>query len=78
MEELTQWRRDHGHFEARRAEQARQWFLAELRAGLLARLDAPQTRARLREIGDSVARGEADADSAAVAMLDWLGAGSPR
>lgn len=75
MEELTQWRRDHGHFDARRAEQARQWFLAELRAGLLARLDAPPTRARLREMGDSVARGETDADSAAVAMLDWLGAG---
>ena len=75
MQELAGWRREHGHFEARRAEQARQWFLAELRAGLLARLDAPDTRARLREMGDSVARGEVDADSAAGDMLDWLGAG---
>jgi LAO/AO transport system kinase len=75
MEELSQWRREHGHFDARRAEQARQWFLAELRAGLLARLDAPRTRARLREMGDSVARGETDADSAAIAMLGWLDAG---
>ena len=74
-EELSQWRREHGHFDARRAEQARQWFLAELRAGLLARLDAPRTRARLREMGDSVARGETDADSAAIAMLGWLDAG---
>ena len=76
MEELTDWRRTHGHFDSRRAEQARQWFLAELRAGLLARLDAPATRARLREMGDSVARAEIDPDSAATQVLDWLGAGS--
>ncbi|RCW88116.1 methylmalonyl Co-A mutase-associated GTPase MeaB [Paracoccus lutimaris] len=77
MQELTGWRRETGHFDARRAEQARQWFLSELRAGLLARLDAPGVRARLRETGDSVARGAVDPDSAARQMLDWLGAGQP-
>jgi LAO/AO transport system kinase len=73
MCELSDWRREHGHFDTRRAEQARQWFMAELRAGLLARLDTPGMRARLRETGDSVARGEVDPDSAAAQMLDWLG-----
>ncbi|GEK68761.1 methylmalonyl Co-A mutase-associated GTPase MeaB [Paracoccus denitrificans] len=71
---LADWRREHGHFDGRRAEQARHWFLAELRAGLLARLDRPEVRARLREMGDAVARGESDPDSAAAHMLDWLGA----
>src|SRR5690606_771634 len=71
---LADWRRDHGHFVARRAEQARHWFLSELRAGLLARLERPEVRARLREVGDAVARGEGDPDSAAAQMLDWLDA----
>lgn len=71
---LADWRREHGHFQARRAEQARQWFLSELRAGLLARLDRPHVRSRLREAGDAVARGEADPDAAARTILDWLGA----
>ncbi|MEG4641376.1 hypothetical protein VB636_00475, partial [Paracoccus sp. APAP_BH8] len=45
---------EHGHFDARRAEQARHWFLSELRAGLLARLDRPEVRTRLREMGDAL------------------------
>ncbi|MFO1138903.1 MAG: methylmalonyl Co-A mutase-associated GTPase MeaB [Paracoccus sp. (in: a-proteobacteria)] len=73
MTDLADWRREWGHFDARRAEQSRQWFLAELRAGLLARLDAPEVRARLRDMGDSVARAEIAPDSAAAQMLDWLG-----
>ena len=39
MTALADWRRDYGHFAARRAEQARHWFLADVRAGLLARLE---------------------------------------
>lgn len=72
MTALAGWRREAGHFDARRAEQARHWFLSELRAGLLARLDQPQVRARLREAGDAVARGAADPDAAALEILDWL------
>ena len=75
MTELADWRREQGHFAARRAEQARHWFLSELRAGLLARLDRPEVRGRLRRIGDAVARGESDPDRAATQMLDWLAAG---
>lgn len=74
MTALNDWRREQGHFAARRAEQARQWFQAELRAGLLAQLEQPLVRQRLHDIGDSVARGEADPGAAAAGMLDWLGA----
>lgn len=78
MTRLNDWRHAQGHFRTRRAEQARQWFMAELRAGLLAALDQPETRARLRETGDSVAAGDAEPAAAAAQMLDWLGAGRDR
>ncbi|KGJ03803.1 LAO/AO transport system kinase [Paracoccus halophilus] len=74
MTELAEWRREHGHLATRRAEQARQWFLSELRAGLLARLDRPEVRACLRQTGDEVARGALDPAAAAAQMLDWLAA----
>ncbi|WP_423207932.1 methylmalonyl Co-A mutase-associated GTPase MeaB [Paracoccus yeei] len=72
MTALADWRRDHGHFAARRAEQARHWFLADVRAGLLARLEQPEVRDRLRRAGDAVARGESDPNAAAADVLDWL------
>ncbi|WP_411957695.1 methylmalonyl Co-A mutase-associated GTPase MeaB [Paracoccus homiensis] len=72
MTMLADWRRDHGHFDANRAAQARHWFMAELRAGLLARLDWPDAKARLAELGDAVARGDAAPGQAAVDMLDYL------
>ena len=72
MTALADWRREQGHFAQRRAEQARHWFTAELRAGLLSQLDSPEVRARLRATGDAVARGDADPDAAAAQMLDWL------
>ena len=76
MTYLADWRREAGHFHTRRSEQARHWFLSELRAGLLAQLDAPKVRERLRERGDAVARGTISAEAAAAEMLDWL-AGHP-
>ena len=72
MTALADWRREHGHFDSRRAEQARHWFLYELRSGLLARLDRPEVRSRLRNLGDAVARGDSDPDRAAAQMLGWL------
>ena len=72
MTTLADWRRDHGHFDANRAAQARHWFMAELRAGLLARLDWPDARARLADLGDAVARGDAAPGQAAADMLDYL------
>jgi len=78
MTHLADWRRETGHLEAHRAEQARQWFLSEVRSGLLARLDRPEVRKRLGEAGNAVARGEAEPDAAAALVLDWLqGANRP-
>lgn len=73
MQHLAEWRREYGHFDGRRAEQARGAFLAELRAGLLSRLEAPDVQRRMRAAGDAVSRGEVTPESAAAQMLDWLG-----
>jgi LAO/AO transport system kinase len=74
MQTLAAWRRESGHFAARRAEQARAWFLAEVRAGLLARLTTdPATRKALAALGDAVAEGKATPAAAAAEMLGRLG-----
>ena len=75
MRELADWRRENGHFEATRAAQARHWFMAELKAGLLARLDQPEIRAELKRLGDAVAAGEMAPGLAAMRMLDHLNGG---
>lgn len=72
MQALTAWRREQGHFAANRAEQARHWFLADVRAGLLARLETPAARDRLARLGDAVAGGGKAPAEAAQEMLDWL------
>lgn len=72
MQDLTAWRRDHGHFDRIRAEQARDWFMAELRGGLLAQLDAPAARRRIADLGTRVAQGELPPVEAARQMLGWL------
>ncbi len=73
MQTLADWRRENGFFDARRAEQARRWFEEEVRLGLLARLETdPAAQARLRALGDAVARGEASVPGAAEEMLATL------
>ncbi|TCM86149.1 methylmalonyl Co-A mutase-associated GTPase MeaB [Rhodovulum steppense] len=75
MQALAQWRRETGHFEARRAEQARYWFAEEVRRGLLARLDHdPAMRARMAALGAQVAAGETSVERATAEMLTALGA----
>ncbi|PCD75634.1 methylmalonyl Co-A mutase-associated GTPase MeaB [Pseudothioclava arenosa] len=75
MTTLAAWRRENGHFEARRAAQARHWFETEVREGLLARLSSdPAIRARMTELGDAVAAGNAAPAAAAQEMLARLGA----
>ncbi|MAQ46244.1 MAG: methylmalonyl Co-A mutase-associated GTPase MeaB [Confluentimicrobium sp.] len=70
---LAAWRRSHGHFARRRAEQARHWFEEEVRQGLLARLrEEPAARDRMRELGDAVAQGTAAPGPAAREVLSWL------
>lgn len=74
MQALAEWRRANGHFDARRAEQARRWFEAEVREGLLARLTQDAgIRARMEALGAEVAAGRAAPAAAAAEMLARLG-----
>ncbi len=76
MRELADWRRETGHFAARRAGQARHWFEEEVRQGLLARLTSdPAARARMEALGREVAEGRAAPGRAAAEMLAELGGG---
>lgn len=69
MGELTDWRRAHGHWTARRAEQARHWFEEDVRLGLLSALQRGEIRDRLQVLGSQVARGEVGASKAAEEMI---------
>ena len=71
MRALAAWRRESGHFAARRAEQARHWFEEEVRHGLLARLtlDA-EVRARMARLGDEVEEGRSPSRAAAEILTD--------
>lgn len=69
---LTEWRRANGHWAARRAAQARHWFHEEVRQALLARLDAPEARARMKDLAEQVACGQVSAAVAARQMLESL------
>lgn len=69
MQSLADWRRDHGHFEGRRAAQARYWFEEEVRQALLARLQTPSARDVMSALSDKVASGETTASLAAQTML---------
>lgn len=73
MQALVEWRRRSGHFDARRAAQARRWFESEVQRGLLARLSASDAaRERMDALGEAVARGERSPSSAAAEMLAAL------
>lgn len=65
MTALTGWRREHGHFDERRARQARYWFEQEVRHGLLARLETPEAKAAMEEAADAVAKGDVTPTQAA-------------
>lgn len=75
MEELVAWRRAHGHWEKRRAAQARHWFEEDLRIGLLSALETGSARARIDALGGQVAAGELSASRAADEMLTFLKTG---
>lgn len=73
MQDLADWRQKHGHFERRRTEQARHWFEAEVREGVLAMLQAdPALRAQMHTLGAEVAAGTTPATVAADAVLQKL------
>ncbi len=72
MRALADWRQARGHWDATRAAQAAHWFEEEVRGGLLARLDAPQVRARMQALARDVAEGRRAARSAAAELLATL------
>jgi len=72
MQTLVDWRRAEGFWDRRRADQARYWFEQEVRQALLARLDQPEARARMGELGAAVAAGQLTPSDAARRMLGAL------
>lgn len=73
MSALSDWRRAEGHWQARRAVQARHWFEEEVRQGLLARLTTDgDVRAKMADLGAAVSDGAASPTQAATRMLAWL------
>lgn len=73
MRALADWRRENGHWAARREAQARYWFEEAVRQALLAQLETVTARAALQELGDAVARGDTTPAVAAAALLDRIG-----
>ena len=69
MTALADWRRGAGHFAARRAEQARFWFEAEVREALLARLRREPVKGSLQALGAQVAAGRITPAAAADQLL---------
>jgi len=73
MQALAQWRREHGHWDSRRAEQAAEAFGEEVRQGLLSVLDREPARGIMERLAAAVAAGERRPESAAAEMLALLG-----
>lgn len=69
---LTDWRKAEGHWQRRRAEQARHWFAEEVRQALLSRLETASARQRMAELAEKVASGAMTTAGAAQAMLAAL------
>lgn len=75
---LADWRRERGHFRGRRAEQARFWFEAEVREGLLARLRREPVRGAMASLAVQVEAGKISAELAADELLEtYLGESLP-
>ncbi len=69
MQDLITWRREESHFASRRAAQARYWFEAEVREGLLARLGREPVRGLMAGLAARVEAGEIGATAAAEELL---------
>lgn len=73
LRRLADWRQAEGHWAQTRATQARQWFEAEVRAGLLAVLAREPQRGLVAAFGARVAAGELTPEAAAAEVLGLLG-----
>lgn len=73
IQHLATWRRAQGHWAATRAEQARHWFVEEVRQGLLSALSRQPARGLMQNLGDQVALGVQTPEAAAADLLRLLG-----
>ncbi len=73
MQTLVAWRKAHGHWDRTRAAQARHWFEAEVRDGLLSSLSREPQKGLMSGLGDRVAAGDLPPETAAAEMLRLLG-----
>ncbi|MEP2030758.1 MAG: methylmalonyl Co-A mutase-associated GTPase MeaB [Paracoccaceae bacterium] len=72
MQKLTAWRKGNGHWQGRRADQARYWFEQEVRQSLLSVLEKNPAKAELHQLADAVAKNEMPSAVAAKALIDFL------
>ena len=72
MKTLVDWRRAHGHFDARRKSQAKHWFQEEVRHGILAELETPAMQEAMKTYANQVAEGGMSPHSAAQELLKRL------
>ncbi|WP_170522774.1 methylmalonyl Co-A mutase-associated GTPase MeaB [Ruegeria arenilitoris] len=75
MQALADWRKQNGHWDANRAEQARYWFDQEVRHALLAKLETPLARSEMDRLGAEVGSGRLSPSVAAERMLRTLASG---
>ncbi len=72
MEQLIEWRRDNGHWQARRGQQARYWFEEEVKGALLAKLQTADAQARMAALAEAVGAGKTSPTGAARSLLESL------
>jgi len=70
--ELMTWRRDTGHYDRRRSEQARFWFGEDVRQGVLAVLCQPKIQQQMESLSQSVVTGDLRPERAAQDLLDMI------
>ncbi len=73
MQALALWRQGAGHWAGRRAAQARHWFEAEVRQGLLAALTVEPAKGIMARLGAAVESGGKTPEVAAAEMLGLMG-----
>jgi LAO/AO transport system kinase len=72
IEGLVDWRRAHGFWDKTRADQARYWFVQEVRNALLAQIETPKARSVLEHYASKVVHGDIAPTVAARAFLTDL------
>ncbi len=72
LQRLNNWRREQGHWDQRRAEQAQYWFQEELRQAVLSQLNTEEAQAEINRFAPQVAEGDLSSAKAAGLVLSHL------